>query len=82
MAYETVEKVLNAFHKNKAKTLLILFVLFLAFIITSYLNGWLGEKAKQHATSSNAPNINQKTTGDQSPAINTTDGNINIQYKD
>ena len=94
MDFNTIDKIIDSFRKHPIRTLLIVFVMAIIALSAMFLNSYLSEMGKGAASNTEAEikkhdksasdsitsvHIQQKTEGDQSPAV-VSNGNVNIQF--
>ena len=89
MNIDDAEKIVDKFRTRPGKVILIVIVTFVFAILIAYITTFTSKKAGQHAKPTppstqtqpqNNATVEQRTEGDKSPAINTDDGDVTINY--
>jgi flagellar basal body-associated protein FliL len=89
MDIDNAEKIIDKSKRQPRKVFLIVVVIFVFTILIAYTTTFTSKKAEQHAkptppSAKTQPQNNiqakQQTEGDQSPAINTNEGDVIINY--
>jgi hypothetical protein len=89
MDFDDAEKIIDKARTQPIKVLLIVVVIVLFTILIAYITTFTSKKAEQHAATTppapqmqpkiNGP-VEQRTEGNQSPAIKTDEGDVTIKY--
>jgi hypothetical protein len=83
MDFNNGKKIFDSFKRQPLKTTLIIILLLILLALSTYVAGFFGEKAKEHATTvksnGKGEQVNQTTKGDKSPAV-VSDGDVKIEY--
>jgi flagellar basal body-associated protein FliL len=89
MDIDNAEKIIDKSKRQPRKVFLIVVVIFVFTILIAYTTTFTSKKAEQHAKPTppsaktqpqNNTQAKQQTEGDQSPAINTNEGDVIINF--